>query len=260
MRWKRLAFPLAAGAAVLLAYRLRPKRYIPDELYNLFWDDVNKRWRTDEEVRDILEKHPERVPVTLLESEARILGYLTEIEAAGKSFDLDPALIAAVISKESGGDWDAVGDQDTRYPSYGLMQIRLTTAEMLGYTGDATDLLNPSVNVRYGSEYLRWQMDRYDGNVETAIAAYNTGTAYLKGDRFKNQGYVDDVLRRWERFKVLIARAKGDYARPLGFMPERPRWGYRYNVARYQAGLDPAGACPTPPRGEWLREGTRWRF
>lgn len=46
----------------------------------------------------------------------------------------------------------------------------------------------------------------------------------------------------------------------LGQAAERPRWGYRYNVAQYQEGFSPPGACSFPPRGEAIREGTRWMY
>ena len=197
---------LAGGVYALM--RARRRRYSPDELRNLFWDEENRRWRTDEEVRDILERNPERVPEPLSSEEARVLSYLTEIEANAHRNLIEPSLICAVISRESAGDWSARGPVG----EYGLMQVRATTAQMLGYRGDPDDLFNPSVNVRYGAEYLRWQMDRYDDRVDWAVAAYNRGTAKMKRGRFTNQEYVDSVVKyRWPRYAYLVNRIHGIY-------------------------------------------------
>jgi len=179
-------------------------------LRNLFWDETNKRWRTDEEVRQILQQHPERVPITILTSEAKVLSYLQEIESNAERYRIDPALIAAIISKESSGDYTALGT----IGEVGLMQIRLSTARFLGYGGDSTGLYNPSTNVRYGTMYLRWQADKYSGRADVmqfAIAGYNAGTPEIKRGKFRNQDYVDSVNLRWERFSLLVSRARGIY-------------------------------------------------
>jgi soluble lytic murein transglycosylase len=90
---------------------------------------------------------------------------------------LDPALIAAVIYAESKFEphTSAAGAQ-------GLMQVLPATAEYLaqlsgGNTFTVADLAQPSVNVAYGSYYLRYLLDRYEGNEVLALAAYNGGEA-----------------------------------------------------------------------------------
>lgn len=202
---------LIIGSGFILYLRSRPRQFIPDELNNLFWDSENERWRTDAEVAAILRDKPYMIPEPITSGEARVLSYLTEIEANADRFNLDPALIAAIISKESSGDYSARG----AIGEYGLMQIRLTTAQMLGYTGSPDLLLNPTVNVRYGAEYLDWQKKRYMGEydpISWAVAAYNAGTPEVGYGRFRNQEYVDDVIRyRLPRFRKLIDRANGIY-------------------------------------------------
>ena len=207
---------LWAGAALAGVYLItrRPKRYHPDELHNLFWDAEKRRWRTDEEVRSILREHPEYVPEPLTSEEARVLEYLAEIKAAADTFSIDPSLIAAIISKESGGESDARG----AVGEYGLMQIRASTAALMGYTGQPDQLLNPSVNIRYGTAYLRRQFDRYSHESDVAqwaVAAYNAGTAYYERGRFANQAYVESVVQyRWPRYALLINRIHGVYGPP----------------------------------------------
>ena len=200
---------IAGGIIVYL--RSRPRGFNPDELNNLLWDSVNGRWRSDEEVAEILRDNPQMIPEPITSSEARVLSYLTEIEANAQRFNLDPALIAAIISKESSGDYSARG----AVGEYGLMQLRLTTAQMFGFREDPDLLLNPSVNVRYGAEYLDWQKQRYMGRsdpISWAVSGYNAGTPEIDGGKFRNQGYVDSVIKyRLPRFRTLIDRAHGIY-------------------------------------------------
>jgi soluble lytic murein transglycosylase len=94
-------------------------------------------------------------------------------QAAEKN--LDPALIAAVIYAES-----KFRDRTSRTGAKGLMQIQPETARFIARRAGATrfevrDLGTPQVNISYGSYYLRYLLDRYDGNDVLAIAAYNGG-------------------------------------------------------------------------------------
>jgi soluble lytic murein transglycosylase len=88
---------------------------------------------------------------------------------------LDPALIAAVIYEES-----RFRDQTSHAGARGLMQITPETADFIarrsgGYRFVPDDLATPQINIAYGSYYLRYLIDHYDGNETLAIAAYNAG-------------------------------------------------------------------------------------
>jgi soluble lytic murein transglycosylase len=88
---------------------------------------------------------------------------------------LDPALIAAVIYAETKFD-----PRPSSAGAQGLMQILPSTAYYLahlsgGVSFTASDLADPSVNVAYGSYYLRYLLDHYNGNEMLAVAAYNGG-------------------------------------------------------------------------------------
>jgi soluble lytic murein transglycosylase len=88
---------------------------------------------------------------------------------------LDPALIAAVIYAETKFD-----PRPSAAGAQGLMQILPATAYYLAHLSGgvrftAGDLATPSVNVAYGSYYLRYLLDHYDGNEMLAVAAYNAG-------------------------------------------------------------------------------------
>jgi soluble lytic murein transglycosylase len=90
---------------------------------------------------------------------------------------LDPALIAAVIYAETKFD-----PRPSPAGAQGLMQILPATAYFIAHRSGgsrftAGDLATPSINVAYGSYYLRYLLDHYNGNETLAIAAYNGGLA-----------------------------------------------------------------------------------
>jgi soluble lytic murein transglycosylase len=90
---------------------------------------------------------------------------------------LDPALIAAVIYAESKFE-----PRPSVAGAQGLMQILPATAYFIAHLSGgsrftASDLGTPSINVAYGSYYLRYLLDHYGGNEMLALAAYNGGLA-----------------------------------------------------------------------------------
>ena len=80
---------------------------------------------------------------------------------------LQPELVAAVIESESDFRPTLVSHKDAK----GLMQIVPETGRLMG----VDDLMNPRENIRAGSRYLRYLVDRYKGNQRMALAAYNAG-------------------------------------------------------------------------------------
>jgi soluble lytic murein transglycosylase len=98
---------------------------------------------------------------------------------------LDPALVAAVIYQES-----KFSDRTSVAGARGLMQITPDTARFIakesgGIRFTLQDLGTPQINIAYGTWYLRWLIDRYNGRQALAIAAYNAGF-----------GHVDDWVRK----------------------------------------------------------------
>ena len=78
--------------------------------------------------------------------------------------------------------------------SRGLMMVQDTTAIDLGLK-DPRLLTTPAIGIDYGVRYLGHQLVRYRGNVASAVAAYNAGTArFTERETFTNQSYVDRVL------------------------------------------------------------------
>ena len=90
---------------------------------------------------------------------------------------INPALIAAVIYAESKFE-----PHPSPAGAEGLMQILPDTAHFIAHLSGGTrfvasDLATPSINVAYGSYYLRYLLDHYRGDEMLALAAYNAGLA-----------------------------------------------------------------------------------
>ncbi len=103
------------------------------------------------------------------------------IRQQAERFDLDPALIAAIIKEESG-----FADVTSEAGARGLMQITHDTADTIetlsgGETFVYDDLSDPDLNIRYGTYYLRHLLDRFGGNEVAALAAYNAGPEHVAG-------------------------------------------------------------------------------
>lgn len=115
---------------------------------------------------------------------------------------VDPPLVKAIVAAESSfrpnarRDEPQVGDA-----SYGLMQTLYRTAKDMGYTGGPDGLYDPATSLEFGTRYLAYQLRRYNGKTPYAVAAYNSGRAYVGPDgKFRNQLYVDRVLRFYAQF------------------------------------------------------------
>jgi len=128
----------------------------------------------------------------------RLMKFDREISHAAATWKVPKELIQAVIWVESRGNPKA-----KRYEkaiddySYGLMQVTYSTAKYLGYKGPPEGLLDVKTNLHYGTYYLAKQLMRYEGDVAKAVAAYNAGSAQYVGKKFKNQSYVDKVLKAY---------------------------------------------------------------
>jgi soluble lytic murein transglycosylase len=145
-------------------------------------------------------------------------------QAADK--DLDPSLVAGIIYAES-----RFRDQTSHAGARGLMQITPATADYIAQKSGGTqfeqgDLATPQINISYGSWYLRYLLDRYDGNVVLALCAYNGGEGNV--DKWLREAHVADTAFTLDRVpfaetreyvkNVLDARSdyRKQYPRELG--------------------------------------------
>jgi hypothetical protein len=94
------------------------------------------------------------------------------VQAAAQHYGMEASLIQAVIHAESGGNRLAVSPAGAK----GLMQLMPETAAELG----VTDSFDPAQNIMAGTRYLRQLLDRYQGDLKLALAAYNWGMGNLE--------------------------------------------------------------------------------
>jgi len=142
----------------------------------------------------------------LPERERRRLARVIVEEARAR--DLAPDLVMAVIEVESAGYHLA----ESHVGALGLMQLLPPTgkemAERIGIEWKGPDtLFDPIINVRLGTAYLRELADKYGGDVNTALAAYNWGPGRI--DRRLARGasvprlYVEQVRRAADRYAAI---------------------------------------------------------
>jgi soluble lytic murein transglycosylase len=120
------------------------------------------------------------------------------IQTASGRNNIDAALIRAVIKAES--DFNARAR--SQKGAMGLMQLMPETAR-LHNIGDA---YNPSENVEAGARHLRMLLDRYQGDLELSLAAYNAGSAAVERYRgvppfSETREYVRRVLRFYDSYR-----------------------------------------------------------
>ncbi len=118
--------------------------------------------------------------------------YAAKVHELAERFDLSPALIEALVWQESRWRERAVSPAGAR----GLAQLMPGTARELGVNPD-----DPFANLEGGARYLRQQLDRFDGDVEKALAAYNAGPGRVRAANGipairETQHYVAAVMGR----------------------------------------------------------------
>ena len=142
------------------------------------------------------------------------LEYQQIVRGHARNYDLDPALLAAVIYQESKFKAGARSGSG----AIGLMQLLPDTAKGIAlHTGGSKfrvqDLYDPEINVRYGAWYLRHLLNKYREE-RTALAAYNAGQNNV--DRWRREGVgiqfseTRHYVERVEELKGIYRRAYGD--------------------------------------------------
>ena len=124
-------------------------------------------------------------------------------------FDLDKAVILSVIFQESRWRHTDTSSAEAK----GLMQLLTPTAKDMGMS-DKESLYNPYTNIYYGCKYLRWLLDRYEGDYELTLVGYYAGPKradYLRDGKLKHGsfrqeiiGYAVSVLSRSENMEVYL--------------------------------------------------------
>jgi len=135
-------------------------------------------------------------PITGSEQE-----YTQYINEAAEKWNLDPALLKAVIKQESGFNPTAISSVG----AMGLMQLMPETARSL----NVSNPMNPRENIMGGARYLRGLLDRFNGDLTRALAAYNAGPGTVEQyggvpPFQETQSYVANILAMYNEFRKKV--------------------------------------------------------
>jgi soluble lytic murein transglycosylase-like protein len=226
VRARRLAFSLLTSAAVVASVSqidaevivftngrmisVKDHRIAGESMTVTFRDGGEATFRTALVARIAPDEVPEPVPLiaitdgpfTILQSARRSLDgrpFATLIESVALKHGIDPALVHAVVAAESNYQPAARSQVGAR----GLMQVMPSTARDLGVRS-AKMLLDPEENLEAGVKYLKWLLERFDGDLTSAVAAYNAGPgAVQKYDGIppfpETENYVKRVLSKFQQ-------------------------------------------------------------
>jgi len=147
--------------------------------------------------------------------------YWAEVDANAKKNGLDPYFVASLIRQESEFNAGAV----SRANAYGLMQLLPSVGKSIAKKQkirhfNTSDLLNPKINIELGTINLKQVMDRFGGQAEYALAAYNAGDTpvrrWMSSNDYKDiaefvqsipysetRNYVQAILRNREMYRAL---------------------------------------------------------
>jgi soluble lytic murein transglycosylase-like protein len=120
------------------------------------------------------------------------------IRAASARHNVDPDLIRAVIKAES----DFRSNARSHKGAVGLMQLMPETARL----HNVADVFDPSENVEGGVRHLKMLLERYQGDLQLSLAAYNAGSAAVEKHGgvppfAETKEYVRRVLRFYDSYR-----------------------------------------------------------
>lgn len=133
------------------------------------------------------------LPITCLAKDDKIIDSITW---AAQVAEVPKDVLLAICKQESGPKLDGKTHMDGDSLSHGICQVKLETAqhmdEVFNHKMIATGrkLEDPKFNALYAAKYLKWNLNRYKGNVKQAIDAYNKGHFVSE-----NSEYVRSVFK-----------------------------------------------------------------
>ena len=155
----------------------------------------------------------------------------TLVDTISKNYGVDPGLVRAVIKTESNFNRWAVSNKGAR----GLMQLIPETGRRFG----VQDFFDPRQNVDGGVRYLRFLLDKFNGNLDLSLAAYNAGENLV--EKLGRIPPIAETTNYVRRIRAIYKKPSAPLG-PLGplTMPAAP-------PATMIAAAEPAGEQPPPP-------------
>jgi len=176
-----------------------------DRLFYETWlPPINPKGDVEPQPKDVFHREMQRINVAIRrEFFTNAVPFGGIIHEKAQKYDVDPALLAAVVETESSFRTNARSQVGAR----GLMQLMPRTGRWLG----ARNLYNAEQNVDAGAKYLKYLNARFDGNMTKTIAAYNAGEGNVR--RYngippfrETRSYVKNVMSRYEKRKKELKR------------------------------------------------------
>src|SRR5437764_406986 len=160
--------------------------------------------------KDVFHREMQRINVAIRQQFfANAVPFGDIIHAKAQKYDVDPALVAAVVETESRFKSNAHSQVGAR----GLMQLMPKTGRWMG----ARNLYNAEQNVDAGAKYLKYLNRRFDGNLTKTIAAYNAGEGNVR--RYngvppfrETRSYVKKVMSKYEKRKQELKKFDDQHA------------------------------------------------
>lgn len=148
----------------------------------------------------VLKDHNNTVPVdtTVLKSKARDNSdYHSIVHEKAAVYNLDPTLIKAVIKTESNWNSRAISKKG----AIGLMQLMPTTATDM----NVRNPFDPEENIEGGTKYLKYLLERFNGDLTLALAAYNAGPGTVE-----KYGYVPPISETRQYVNKVLSLCNGE--------------------------------------------------
>lgn len=209
-----------AGNALFKFVQIFPERFVSRELalFDLTWLGGGAgKDAPDGGERDVFYEEMRRINEAVrAEFFAEEIPYGVLIHEKAKKYDVDPALVAAVIEQESRFKPRAKSPVGAR----GLMQLMPRTGRWMG----AKNLYDPEENVDAGVKYIRYLNKQFKGDLRKTIAAYNAGEGNVRRYRGippfrETRQYVNKVLTNYDRRTRQLEEFRRDQAG--GSIPEQ---------------------------------------
>jgi len=127
--------------------------------------------------------------------------YGSYVQQAASKYEIEPELIHAVIKTESNGNQRAV----SRKGAMGLMQLMPSTA----YDMNVVNPFNPEENIEGGTKYLRYLLEKFNGDITLALAAYNAGPKTV--EKYRDVPPISET-RQYVKKILALFKGKGNYS------------------------------------------------